>query len=123
MFSHVSMQALIITCACHFNTTFAITQTRSDFKVHNGRISKNVAGYPTLVIWALVFTLKNSTKPEKTLHFDAVENCYTIRKGSIEQPLWPCLTFHLHIFGFAELLLAGFLLLLLSVVVMVHIGN
>ena len=37
--------------------------------------------------------------------------------------LWPCLTFHLHILGFAKLLLAGFLLLLLSVVVVVHIGH
>ena len=33
------------------------------------------------------------------------------------------LTFHFHILGFAKLLLAGFLLLLLSVVMMVHVGN
>lgn len=35
----------------------------------------------------------------------------------------PCPTFHLHILGFAKLLLAGFLLLLLSVMVVVHVGN
>lgn len=36
---------------------------------------------------------------------------------------WVVLTFHLHVFGLAELLLAGFLLLLLSVmvVVVVHV--